>query len=224
MSSWPRSLRRDGEQRPQPVQAFYAVRRIARRSRTTPRKRIDLPQLDRPTEPDRVTGGGPELIAALAEADRPIWASAFYAGLRRGELQALRCSDVDLAASLIRVERQWDQYEGPIAKSKTSRRTVPLLGILRDHVDEHLLRASRSGDALVFGRSAELPSRRWRSASGRSGPGRGLGSPRSPLHECRHTFASLLIDAGANPKAVQTFMGHSKIQTTFDTLRSPDAG
>jgi integrase len=36
------------------------------------------------------------------------------------------------------------------------------------------------------------------------------------LHECRHTFASLLIDAGANPKAVQTFMGHSKIQTTFD--------
>ncbi len=36
------------------------------------------------------------------------------------------------------------------------------------------------------------------------------------LHECRHTFASLLIDSGANPKAVQEFMGHSKIQTTFD--------
>lgn len=34
--------------------------------------------------------------------------------------------------------------------------------------------------------------------------------------ECRHTFASLLIDAGANPKAIQQFMGHSKIQTTFD--------
>ena len=36
------------------------------------------------------------------------------------------------------------------------------------------------------------------------------------LHECRHAFASLLIDAGANPKAIQQFMGHSKIQTTFD--------
>ena len=36
------------------------------------------------------------------------------------------------------------------------------------------------------------------------------------LHECRHTFASLLIDSGANPKAIQQFMGHSKIQTTFD--------
>ena len=36
------------------------------------------------------------------------------------------------------------------------------------------------------------------------------------LHECRHTFASLLIDSGANPKAIQQFMGHSNIQTTFD--------
>lgn len=32
----------------------------------------------------------------------------------------------------------------------------------------------------------------------------------------RETFASLMIDAGANPKAIQEFMGHSKIQTTFD--------
>lgn len=36
------------------------------------------------------------------------------------------------------------------------------------------------------------------------------------MHECRHCFASLLIEPGANPKAVQEFMGHSKIQTTFD--------
>ena len=36
------------------------------------------------------------------------------------------------------------------------------------------------------------------------------------LHECRHVVASLLIGSGANPKAVQEFMGHSKIQTTFD--------
>lgn len=39
-------------------------------------------------------------------------------------------------------------------------------------------------------------------------------------HERRHTFASLLIDSGANPKAIQDFMGHSmghsKIQMTFD--------
>ena len=35
------------------------------------------------------------------------------------------------------------------------------------------------------------------------------------MQECRHTFASVLIDTGANPKAIQV-IGHPKIQTTFD--------
>ena len=35
------------------------------------------------------------------------------------------------------------------------------------------------------------------------------------LHECRHTFASLLIDAGVNAKAIQEFMGHGTIEETF---------
>ncbi len=36
------------------------------------------------------------------------------------------------------------------------------------------------------------------------------------LHECRHTFASLLIDAGVNAKATQEFMGHGTIEETFN--------
>ena len=32
----------------------------------------------------------------------------------------------------------------------------------------------------------------------------------------RHTFASLMIEAGENPKAIQTFMGHATIQMIFD--------
>ena len=43
------------------------------------------------------------LVAALPEPDSAIWATAIYAGLRRGELQALRWEDVDLARRLIRV-------------------------------------------------------------------------------------------------------------------------
>lgn len=35
------------------------------------------------------------------------------------------------------------------------------------------------------------------------------------LHECRHTFASLLINARVNPKAIQEFMGHATIEETF---------
>src|SRR5512133_3606863 len=39
---------------------------------------------------------------------------------------------------------------------------------------------------------------------------------RITLHECRHTFASLMIAAGVNAKALSTFMGHAKIGITLD--------
>ena len=159
-----------------------------------------------------------QLIAPLREEEQPLWAAAFYAGLRRGELQALRVRDVELGASLIHVEFGWDQEEGAIEpKSEASQRTIPLLAVLRDHLDEHLLRTGRTGEELVFGRTAVDPfvpssldnhaQECWAAA----------GLEPITLHEARHTFASLLIDSGANAKAVQEFMGHSKIQTTFDT-------
>jgi integrase len=46
-----------------------------------------------------------KLLAALPAGDRPVWATALYAGLRRGELRGLRWGDVDFEAGLIRVER-----------------------------------------------------------------------------------------------------------------------
>lgn len=36
------------------------------------------------------------------------------------------------------------------------------------------------------------------------------------LHECRHTFASLMIAAGVNAKALSTYMGHTSVSITFD--------
>ena len=43
--------------------------------------------------------------------DRPIWATALYAGLRRGELMAIDWSHIDLGTGLIHVERSWDMQE-----------------------------------------------------------------------------------------------------------------
>ncbi len=39
---------------------------------------------------------------------------------------------------------------------------------------------------------------------------------RITLHECRHTFASLMIAAGVNAKALSTYMGHANIAITLD--------
>ncbi|MGN6816058.1 MAG: tyrosine-type recombinase/integrase [Solirubrobacterales bacterium] len=120
--------------------------------------------------------------------------------------------------------------EGEIEpKSEAAKRTIPLLAILRDFLDEQLLRTGRTGTDRVFGRTADqvfYPStidgrakRAWRARNlaereGAEAEGRAPALlPSLTLHECRHTFASLLIDTGANAKAIQQVMGHSKIQT-----------
>jgi integrase len=36
------------------------------------------------------------------------------------------------------------------------------------------------------------------------------------LHECRHTFASLMIAAGVNAKALSSYLGHASITITLD--------
>jgi integrase len=157
-----------------------------------------------------------------------VWATAIYAGLRRGELQALRVCDIKLGKSLIFVERGWDQEEGVIdPKTYSSRRKVPLLAPLRDYLDEHLLRTGRSGEDLVFGRTATeafYPStmdnrakRAWRAHNEKA---RETGAKElTPItcHEGRHTLVSMMIASGANAKAIQVAIGHTRIQTTYDT-------
>jgi integrase len=155
------------------------------------------------------------LLASLPARDRPIWATALYAGLRRGELMALRWDDVDLANGVIRVERAYDEKARVELepKSRAGRRTVPIVGALRDILSEH--KASQpQAEKLVFGGKAPFqPSNLWRRAqrAWKRAELQPIG-----LHEARHTFASLLIAAGVNAKAITTYMGHASIQTTYD--------
>ena len=155
------------------------------------------------------------LLDALEAEDRPLWATALYGGLRLGELLALRWSDVDLGSGLIRVERGWDPKVGAIAtKSGMGKRRVPIAAVLRDYLTEHRLRSS--GEGMVFGRGEDRPfnpktvRRRANAAWTRAD------LACITLHECRHTFASLMIAADVNAKALSTYLGHSSIQITFD--------
>jgi integrase len=154
-----------------------------------------------------------ELLDALPADDRPLWATAIYAGLRRGELMALRWEDVDLAAGKIHVLRGWDTVEGEIApKSASGRRVVPVAVALRDYLDQHRLTAS---DALVFG-AAGKPFRPDQVRHRAEAAWIAAKLSRITLHECRHTFASLMIAAGVNAKALSTYMGHANIAITLD--------
>ena len=111
----------------------------------------------------------------------------------------------------------WDDKEGEIElKTSAGRRRVPIAAVLRDHLVEHKLAAGRDGEQLMFGRT---PSDAFggKSLQQRADKAWGAaGLQRITPHECRHTFASLMIAAGVNAKALATFMGHANISVTLD--------
>ena len=199
-----------------PLRVLY--RRALREGQVavSPLEHLELPAVrgtrDRVASPEEAAA----LLAALPARDRAVWATALYAGLRLGELTALRVEDVDLAAGRISVERSWDPQEGAIEpKSRSGRRRVPIAEELREHLAEHLLLSGRR-QGLIFGRSDTLPLahvslreralRAWARA----------GLEPIGLHECRHTFASMCIAAGVNARGLMAYLGHSSIQMTFD--------
>jgi integrase len=106
------------------------------------------------------------LLAALPERDRSIWATALYAGLRRGELMALRWADVDLANGVIHVERAFDEkaHVEIEPKSRAGRRTVPIVGALRDILVAHKAKQGQADGLVCGGDTPFQPSNLWRRA------------------------------------------------------------
>jgi integrase len=130
----------------------------------------------------------------------------------RGELRALRASDVDLTKCVIRVERGFDDKDGVGETKGRTTRSVPIPSLLCQRLREHLMRTGRRGDELLFGASPSHPfsptgvtaraDKAWK------------GQERLTLHEARHCYASYMIAAGVNAKALSTYMGHASIAIT----------
>jgi integrase len=205
-----------------PLQAIY---RRARRNgivAVNPALDLELPSSgtrDRAATPHEAT----ELLAVLPEFERTIWATAFYAGLRRGELRALRVRDVDLDAKLIRVERGWDDVEGPIEpKSRAGRREVFLLRELRPLLEP--LVEGRDADALLLGYGDARPfdtraiarkaQRAWTAENKQREEKEREEADEPPLevftlHEARHSFSTWLDHAGVSETRADRYMGHA---------------
>ena len=196
-----------------PLKAIYR-RAVARGLvAVNPTSGLEMPAMrgrrDRIVSPEHAT----TLLGALSEDDRALWATALYAGLRCGELQALRWEDVELLEGVIHVRRGWDEVEGEIApKSRTSVRKVPVPTILRGHLEALY---ARSDDLRVFGKDGRpFDPRRVGERAKAAWKDRELVG--LTLHECRHTYASFMIASGCNAKALSVYMGHANISTTFD--------
>jgi integrase len=171
--------------------------------------------------------GEDEIVArALEDAqDAELVRVAAYAGLRRGELVALRWRDVDFSGRKIIVRRSVSG-DTEVRSTKSRRaREVPLPDQAAAALDRLCRRDDFTGpDDYVFvgrlGRRLDPSALRRRFERARDAAGL------EPLrfHDLRHTYGSLLVAGGIDLASVKAAMGHSRITTTERYLHARPAG
>ena len=151
------------------------------------------------------------------------FAIAFYTGARKGEINALKWTDIN--GDILSISRSVNQkikgvseFEGAV-KNKSSIREIqiptPLMKILSEHKErqkkvkgfsedlricggiECLKDTSIENANIIFAKRAELPKIR--------------------IHDFRHSHASLLCNEGINIQEIARRLGHSNVQTTWNT-------
>lgn len=144
-------------------------------------------------------------------------------GLRQGEALGLTLDRVDFLRREVTVDRQLVSVPGtPVGlgplKTSSSRRVVPMPAFVVDALAAHLARYSCSAGGLVFTGEAGQPvarpwlHRAWTAAMARSGL-----PPGSTWHMLRHTYASILINAGESVTVVAKRLGHANPSETLRT-------
>ncbi len=175
-----------------------------------------------------------------------IFVFSMATGMRPGEVQALRWADCDLEAGVVRVEKTlvWVYSEEANAagkrpkvwklgdpKTKLSRRVIPLPGSIaadlrawRRRQNEWWLKLKRAYRDHDFVFAGELGTPIVNSNLSRRVLKPILAAAELPeeiqkrfrWYDCRHTCATLLLEAGANAKIVSERLGHSTVAFTLD--------
>jgi integrase len=149
--------------------------------------------------------------------DRALYLTATMAGLRQGELVALRWRDVDWIAGVIRVRRNYTRGQYGTPKSKRSSRAVPVADRLAGELERHFQRSAyQADDDLVFAHpdtghpyDASKMRKRFKAAL------RTAGLRPVRFYDLRHTFGTGMAAAGAPLRSIMEWMGHRDIQTTM---------
>lgn len=151
----------------------------------------------------------PDLLTARGNRDRAMLELMYASGLRVSELINLDLGDVDLAHEVVRT----------IGKGNKER-IVPMgtqaIRSLRSYLlhARSLLTKGRGGQALFVNRRGGRLTRQgcWKLIKGYA---RQAGIPRRMTpHVLRHSFATHLLEGGADLRAVQEMLGHASISTT----------
>lgn len=136
-----------------------------------------------------------------------------YAGLRRGEVLGLEIEkDIDFKNKLIHVRRAVSfSYSGKASVSKTkteaSVRDVPLLDVLVPYLE------GRAGSIVSFKNSGSFI---YCWGSYMEALSKAAGKPiHIQTHDLRHSYCTMMYDAGVDVKTAQAYMGHASLQMTL---------
>jgi integrase/recombinase XerC/integrase/recombinase XerD len=174
---------------------------------STPRRGSYLPRVLKPSEVTSLLDGIP-VASPLQLRDRALFELAYACGLRAEELVTLRLADLDFDGEQLRVE-------GKGSKTRFVPVGEPALRALGAYLERSRPLLRRQESETVFlsksGRALHTSDvrRRLRRWSARVG----IAADASP-HALRHSFATHLLNGGADLRSIQELLGHSSISTT----------
>jgi integrase/recombinase XerC len=126
----------------------------------------------------------------------------YGSGLRASELVGLKAGDIDLNSGLVRVTGKGGKQ-----------RIVPLTRESRKKLEPLLAGLAPGKPVFIGARGGPLGRRQLQRIVQRRLRSAGHGGKASP-HVLRHTFATHLLDRGADLKAVKELLGHASLSTT----------
>jgi len=141
----------------------------------------------------------------LAFRDKAILGTFIYTGIRRGELLSLRLGDIDFDARTLTVR------DGKGGKGRVVPLCNELIELLRDwrelrpECEHHVLFTTRRGEALSKHGVQDAFHRARKAAGIDKG---------ATIHSLRHSFATALLQSGADLVSLQRLLGHSSLDTT----------
>lgn len=165
-----------------------------------------------------------EMCSTVAERGYYVFfAIAYYTGMRKGEINALKWSDID--GNILHVRRSVSQKVKGVSitetppKNRTSYRDLqmpaPLISILDKHKEEQQAAPRWTEDFRICGGIGCLSDTSIAKKNIDFAAAANL--PVIRIHDFRHSHASLLANEGINIQEVARRLGHSNVEITWKT-------
>jgi integrase len=199
-----------------------------------PADAADPPKATAASRPESTTWTADQLRTFLERTRTSRFSAAYHliatTGLRRGEALGLRWPDLDLDAGRASIRQTVIAIKHTVMistpKTAKGRRTVTLdsgtVAALREHrarqaAERLLMGAGWRDNDLVFCHPDGTALHPERFSRGFLETVARIGLPRIRLHDLRHGWATLALQAGIHPKVVQERLGHANIGITLNT-------